>query len=306
MELSMSTRAHPAASVKSRKNRRGFTLVELLVVIGIIAVLIAILLPSLNRARGAANLLACESNIRQFGVATHLYVNENRQTLPSPNWKWLIVSGSISFTNAPVGWAYQYDLPQPGSPEYTQWTPPNGQLTDFVQTGVLWHYLKSTKIYHCPTHTMGDTGGSAGISITADTFFSYVMNGAIDGFGAFADGSTSSGVPKDGVYLKITQFKSDDILMWEGDENSLTANTDGASYPHESYNPANAVKGWKSRHNGQFSVLSMDGHVEAMRPGDWWPIAQATLPADAATNLRTRLWCSPLTTNGHSRVGQGP
>jgi prepilin-type N-terminal cleavage/methylation domain-containing protein len=69
--------------MRSRVSRKaGFTLVELLVVIGIIALLISILLPSLNRAREAANRVKCGSNLRSIGQSAHIFAAENKGRLP--------------------------------------------------------------------------------------------------------------------------------------------------------------------------------------------------------------------------------
>ncbi len=85
--------------------RRGFTLVELLVVIGIIAVLISVLLPALNRARASSNSIWCLNNLKQMGIAIQMYAGDHQGRLPiaywdgysSPNkegatdWAWLIL-----------------------------------------------------------------------------------------------------------------------------------------------------------------------------------------------------------------------
>jgi len=84
------------ASSSLSRNPNGFTLIELLVVISIISLLVAILLPALGKARAAAHAAKCLSTQRQLGVATFMYIDENKGRL--------FYRVPLSDANAPMFW----------------------------------------------------------------------------------------------------------------------------------------------------------------------------------------------------------
>ena len=227
--------------------RGGFTLVELLVVIGIIALLVGILLPTLNRARESGKRVACQSNLRQLGMAFAMYTGGNRGWYPRP------ATGALFEHD----WIYWQQPPPAGNPNRTL---DNSPIVPYLGKRF------NAAVLRCPSddyerRVRTTTIGSVKYIYT----YSYTVNGEIMRY------DDTGGIVRQP--LKVTQVRRPSEKILVIDESANTAD-DGCwaprRYDPSAAQPANLVANRHDRraeteknpNAGRGNVLMCDGHVE--------------------------------------------
>lgn len=243
----------------SSERRGGFTLVELLVVIAIIAVLAALLLPALSRAKAQAHGMQSLSNVRQLGIGWVLYADEHHGRLPynlggSGGGKAPAQKTNVNWVNNNLTWELD---------------PDNTNITTLLDASLAPYVNQAAHLYRCPSDTMLHSlqkaaGWSHGVR-------SYSMNAMVGDAGELTSAGVNENNPKYTQFFRITDLPrpADIFVFVEEHPDSIN---DG--YFLNNYYVNHWVDLPASDHNGAAPFQFADGHAEMHR----WQMASTRQP----------------------------
>lgn len=235
--------------------RRGFTLLELIVVIAIVAVLIALLFGGLSRARAGAERTGCASNLRQIGAALHAYAAENGGWLPP---------GSRSN----MGGTFSRILSA-----YTQ------PMKSATMAADIFYCPANVRLGSPPAAGYGSGGQPDGYKGWSGYFFNYCLNASVFKI-TNSDIGSGGYVPDQEARIKLAAILRPARTLALVD---MRTRAPGVSGPPTSgltkrtyFDPSNASFTMGAVHSGLGNVLFVDGHVESF-PGSQ-PLPVCSLP----------------------------